>query len=125
MIKSYRDLLVWQKSMDLAVAVYRLTAGFPSSERFGLVSQIQRAAASIPSNIAEGHSRDTRGDYRRGISIAKGSVGELETRLELSRRLGYLSNEAFTGVANRVTEVGKMLTAMSKRLGIKALVPNH
>ena len=119
MIKSYRDLIVWQKAMDLAVSVYRLTRTFPSSERFGLVSQIQRAAASVPSNIAEGHCRDTRGDYRRGISIAKGSVGELETRLELARRLEYLPDHLHQEIAGRVAEVGKILTALAKRLGRK------
>lgn len=117
MIRSYRDLVVWQKGMDLTVEVYRLTRSFPASERFGLVSQIQRAASSVPSNIAEGHSRNTRGDYRRGISIARGSVGELETRLELARRLGYVNTDAYRSVSERVSEVGRMLTALSKRLG--------
>lgn len=117
MIRSYRDLLVWQKGMDVTVEVYRLARSFPASERFGLVSQVQRAAASIPSNIAEGHARGTRGDYRRGISIARGSVAELETRLELARRLGYVRHDAYREISERVAELGRMLTALFKRLG--------
>jgi four helix bundle protein len=119
MIRTYRDLLVWQKAMDLAVELYRLTRTFPASERFGLISQIQRAGASIPSNIAEGHSRNTRGDYRRGISIARGSVGELETHLELARRLGYVQQDNYREFSERVAEIGRMLTTLSKRLSSK------
>ncbi|MBZ5502136.1 MAG: four helix bundle protein [Acidobacteriia bacterium] len=89
-IKSYRDLLVWQKAMDLVVASYGIAKKLPAQEMYGLVTQIQRAAASIPANIAEGHGRKHRGDYLHHLSIARGSLLELETHLLIAGRLGYL-----------------------------------
>ncbi len=115
-IQNYRDLIVWQKSMDLAMTAYRLTESFPSRERFGLAVQLQRSAVSVPANIAEGHERHSRGDFRRHVSIASGSLAELETHLELSVRLGYLSAE-FLGEARLLTvEVGRMLSTLLRRL---------
>src|SRR2546428_12566266 len=92
-IKSYRDLLVWQKAMDLVVNSYQLAALLPKSEAYGLVSQIQRAAVSIPANIAEGHGRDHLGDYLHHLSIANGSLMELETHLLLASRLSFLPGD--------------------------------
>src|SRR5262245_48278962 len=92
-VKSYRDLLVWQKAMNLVVESYRLANQLPKSELYGLTSQIQRAAISVPANIAEGHGRDHLGDYLRHLSIANGSLMELETHLLLIHRLAYLSIE--------------------------------
>jgi four helix bundle protein len=89
-IKSFRDLRVWQAGMDLTVQVYALTRGFPPDERYGLTSQIRRAAISLPSNIAEGYARESTGEYLYHISVAQGSLAELETQLDLSARLGYL-----------------------------------
>ena len=88
-IKSFRDLIVWQKGMDLATLVYRETSRFPSTERFGLTAQIRGAAVSVPANLAEGHERHARGAHRRHVSIALGSLAELDTHLELGLRLGY------------------------------------
>ncbi len=91
-IKSYRDLEVWRLAMDLSQLCYEKTADFPSRETYGLASQIRRAAVSIPSNIAEGHSRRTRQAYLNHLSIALGSQSEVETQVELARRLQFLSD---------------------------------
>jgi four helix bundle protein len=115
-INSHRDLVVWQKAMDLAVDVYRLTQGFPKSEMYGLTGQIRRAAASVPANIAEGHARGTTKDYTHFLSIAKGSLMETETFLMLSVRLGYLTEEASASTLALITEISKMLTALRSRL---------
>ena len=93
MIKSYRDFEVWQKAMDLVVGSYRLTSRLPKSETYGLSSQIQRAAASVPANIAEGHGREHLGGYLHHLSIANGSLLELETHILVSGRLSYAQQE--------------------------------
>ena len=116
MIKSYRDLIVWQKSMDLAVEVYRLSRLLPPSERYGLASQLQRSAAAIPANIAEGHERGSRGDFRRQVSVARGSLAELETHLELAERVGVLPRTEVQATDSRIAEVGRMLTVLLRRL---------
>ena len=120
MIKSYRDLIVWQKSMELTVAIYRLTRTLPSVERFGLVAQLQWAAAAIPANLAEGHERRSRGDFKRFVSIARGSLAELETHLELAHRLAYLNAETMQSIEAAAAEVGRMLSVMLRKLGRKA-----
>jgi len=91
-VNSYRDLRVWQKGMDLVVTSYEATKQFPQSELYGLASQIQRAAVSIPANIAEGHGREHLGDYMHHLSMANGSLMELETHFLLAERLGYLKS---------------------------------
>ncbi len=111
-LKSYRDLEVWQKSMDLVVAVYTLAADFPAQERYGLTSQIQRAAVSIPANIAEGYGRKHRGDYLHHLSMARGSLAELETHLTLAVRLEFAGRERVVEVWNLSQDVGKMLTKL-------------
>jgi four helix bundle protein len=88
-IRNYRDLSVWQLGMDIAVRVYEATRDFPSDEKFGLTSQLRRAAASVPANIAEGHARSTTKDYLRYVSIAIGSLAETATFIELAGRLGF------------------------------------
>lgn len=115
-IQSHRDLVVWQKAMDLAVEVYRLTEGFPRSEIYGLTSQVRRAAASVPANIAEGHARGTTRDYAHFLSVARGSLMETETFLTLSLRLGYLTEDASAGALALITEISKMLTALRNKL---------
>src|SRR5688572_15690116 len=91
-IRSYKDLIAWQKAMDLAALVYESIAGFPGDERYGLTSQIKRSAVSIPSNLAEGSSRRSTPEFLRYINIATGSLAELETQLLLANRLSYLSS---------------------------------
>jgi len=115
-IRSYRDLIVWQKSMELATTVYRITEPFPAPERFGLTSQLRLGATSIPANLAEGHSRHSRGDYRRHVSIASGSLAELETNLEIASRLCYLMAEPLAAALAQAGEVGRMLTVLLARL---------
>jgi four helix bundle protein len=115
-VKSYRDLKVWEKAMDLVVESYRITKLLPKSEAYGLASQIQRAAVSIPANIAEGHGRDHLGDYLRHLSMAKGSVVELETHLLIARRLLYVTESDLEPVLTHTAEVGRMLEGLSKSL---------
>jgi four helix bundle protein len=115
-IQSHRDLIVWQKAMDLAEIVYRIAAKFPPKETYGLGSQITRAAASVPANIAEGNARGTKRDYANFLSVAKGSLMETETFLTLAVRLKFITQgEASTAFA-LVTEVSKMLTSLRSKL---------
>jgi four helix bundle protein len=115
-IKNYRDLIVWERSLELTCEVYRLTDRFPSGERFGLTSQMRRAAASIASNIAEGHERRSRADFRRFVSMALGSLAELETQIELGIRLGFSDSEGVVIVRGLADQVGRMLNTMRTRL---------
>ena len=89
-VNGYRDLLVWGRAMDLVVETYRLTEAFPREEKYGLVQQLRRAAVSVPSNIAEGHGRDHLGDYLHHLSIANGSLMEVETQVLIAGRMAYL-----------------------------------
>jgi four helix bundle protein len=115
-IESHRDLLVWQKAMDLTVEVYRLTKSFPPFETYRLTGQVTRAAASVPANIAEGNARGTRRDYASFLAVAKGSLMETETFVMLAVRLGYLSQAKADPSLMLVTEISKMLTALRSRL---------
>src|ERR1043166_811090 len=112
-IKSYRDLAVWQRAMDLAESVYRVTKGFPREERYGLTSQMRRSAVSIPSNIAEGHERKGRAEYARFVSVARASVAELETQVELARRLEYLRDDHCYAVLEAADHVGRMVSNLA------------
>ena len=115
-ILSFRDLEVWQLGMKLVVDVYRQTESFPPAERYGLTSQIRRAAVSIPSNIAEGHARRSDGAYLNHVRIALGSQAELGTELEIASRLGYLSDEVSSMLIARVDEVRRMLHGLRRSL---------
>lgn len=115
-VQSHRDLVVWQKAMDLTVEVYKLSAMFPKAEIYRLVSQITRAAVSVPANIAEGHARTGRKDYAHFLSISKGSLMEVETFLMLAVCLDYVSNADFTVAFRPITEISKMLTKLISRL---------
>ena len=115
-ISSYRDLQVWQRGMDLVVESYRLTEKLPNAELYGLVSQIRRAAVSIPANIAEGHGRYHTREFLRHLSIAKGSLMELETHLWLLPRLSYLKSSELGNELRTTDEIGKMLSGLSKSL---------
>ncbi len=112
----YRDLVVWQKGVDLVVEVYRSTRQGSPDERFGLVSQIQRAAASIPSNIAEGQGRSSRKAFLHHLSIANGSLCEVETQLVIAQRLGYIDTKTLETVTEQSTEIARMLSGLTKRL---------
>jgi len=114
--KSYRDLEVWKKAMDVARNVYKATANFPAEERFGLTNQIRRSAVSVPSNLAEGHARASAAEFSRFILISMGSVAELETQILLSGDLGYLDNEKKESLLSELDLVGKMLRGLSKAI---------
>lgn len=115
-IQSFRDLIVWQKAMSLVTDVYRLTKGFPNDELYGLSSQLRRSAVSIPSNIAEGFGRSTPLDYSRHLYIARGSLYEMQTQLELSFNLRYMNENKFNELIYRSNEIGKMLNSLISKL---------
>ncbi|MCC7477217.1 four helix bundle protein [bacterium] len=115
-IESHRDLIVWQKAMDLTVAIYELSANFPRQEMYRLTDQITRAAAAVPANIAEGHARSTRKDFAHFLAMAKGSLMETETFALLGVKLGYVSNADVRGSLDLIVEISKMLTALRKRI---------
>jgi four helix bundle protein len=118
-IKSYRELIVWQKAMDLVEESYRLTKRLPKAETYGLCSQIQRAAISIPANIAEGHGREHLGDYLHHLSIANGSVMELETHIFLIQRLSFVAPDEIDRALELTAEVGRMLAGLTRSLSSK------
>lgn len=115
-IKSYRDLIIWQKSVDLVTKVYAVTAKFPSSEVYGLTNQLRRCAVSVPSNIAEGYGRNSTADYKRFLQIAVGSLYELQTQVEISLNLAYVSKEQYDELINLSTEVDKMMYSIIQKL---------
>jgi four helix bundle protein len=116
-IESHRDLIVWQKSMDMVVQVYQLSTSFPNTEIYRLTSQITRAAASVPANIAEGHARGTtKNDFAHFLSIAKGSLMETETFLMLGIRLNYLTSEQANPTLSLIIEISKMITSLRSRI---------
>ena len=115
-IKSYKDLVVWQKAMDMTSLVNRVTADLPADERFGLVSQARRAAVSVPANLAEGHRRSSTKDYLRFVSIAAGSLAELETLVELAARLYSIQSISLEELVSNADEVGRMLRGLQHGL---------
>ncbi len=116
MISSHKELVVWQKSMDLAVEIYRVVKRFPPEEKYELGSQMRRAAVSIPSNIAEGRVGMTVKKYLNGLFVARGSEAELETQLLLANRLGYLSDEDIAESLGLCEEIAKMLNVLISKL---------
>ena len=122
-VRSYRDLEVWKKAVDLVVKCYRLTACLPKSEACGLTSQIQRAAVSVPANIAEGHGRDHLGDYLHHLSMANGSLMELETHLLIADRLSYVASMDLEAVLAGTAELGRMLSGLTRSLKKKSMNP--
>jgi len=115
-VQFYRDLLVWQKAMDLCVDIHAAALDFPKQEQFGLTSQINRAVVSIPSNIAEGHGRRTTADYLHFLSIARGSLNEVETQLTLAMRYNYLPPSDHDTLLEQCFEVGRMLNGLMDAL---------
>ncbi len=115
-VNGYRDLLVWQRAMDLVVQVYRLSDTLPRDEKYGLVQQMRRAAASVPSNVAEGHGRDHLGDYLHHLSIANGSLMEMETQVLIAGRMSYVSKESEDRALAQAAEVGRMLAGLVRAL---------
>jgi four helix bundle protein len=123
-IRSYRDLLIWQKGMALAKQIYAMTRAFPADERFGLTAQMRRAVVSVPSNIAEGQARHGRREFVQFLSHAEGSLAELDTQLTLAVELGYCHPSDADGSVATVTELQKMMTSLRGKLTAR-LATNH
>ena len=116
MMNSYQELKVWQMAMNVATEIYDWTKVFPKHEMYGLSSQLQRSAVSVPANIAEGHGRSTTRDYLRHLSIARGSLAELETEILLAKQIGYGDMEKAAQLLEGVAEVSRMLRGLQKAL---------
>jgi four helix bundle protein len=114
--ESFKDLLVWQRAVQLTVAIYKLTSSFPASEQFGLTNQLRRASVSVASNIAEGYGRSTKGEYVQFLGHARGSNCEVQTLLIISKELGFGSEQSRQLAENLSGEVSKMLVAMMTKL---------
>ncbi len=123
-VRCYQDLIVWQQGVDLVTDVYRLTQKFPKEEIYGLPSQIRRAAVSIPSNIAEGQGRLSRGEFKQFLGHARGSVFELESQVLIARNLNYLAPEDAGFLLGRIDELGRVLNGLLKSLG-RDLITSH
>jgi four helix bundle protein len=115
----YRDLLVWQKAMDLVVEIYRISTRFPHGEQFGLTNQIRRSAVSVPANIAEGHGRFHTAEFLHFLSIARGSLSETETHLQIALRLGYLSSDELQSADELIQHTGRLLNGLINSLDNK------
>jgi carbamoyl-phosphate synthase large subunit len=115
-VSSYRDLKVWQLGVKLSLEVYEATRASPSEERFGLTSQLRRCAVSVPSNIAEGNARESTKDYLRHLSIASGSLAELETQLIIASQLGFMSPAAVEKLQSMCDEESRMLRSLQQAL---------
>ena len=119
-IRTFKDLVVWQKAFRLTVELYRLTAGFPTEERYGLSAELRKTSRSVPCNIAEGHKRGSTAEYLRFLGIAAGSAAELETQLLLARELGYVRDNDAERIFALHGEVERMLDALSRKLRSKS-----
>ena len=111
-MSSYKELIVWQKSIQLVTDIYKLTKIFPKEEAYGLVSQMHRAAISIPSNIAEGHDRNSDKEFSQFLCIARGSLAELETQIIISEKLEYTNEKQITPILNNCYEIGRMINGL-------------
>ena len=116
-MNKYRDLKVWQKAVDLVLKIYELTSSFPDKEKYGLVGQMNRSVISIPSNIAEGAGRNNPKEFYQFLGIAKGSLAELETQIEISKRLVYMNNRDYDQLFEITNHIGRMITKL--QLSIK------
>lgn len=121
-IKSHRDLIAWQKAMVLVTDVYALTKEFPREEMYGLISQIRRAAASVPANIAEGQGRRYGREFHQFLGNARGSLMELDTHLELAFRVGYLSEGQHIAIRTKVDEVGRILNGLMRSISLTSSI---
>jgi len=115
-VQSYKDLIVWQKALDLVEIIYQVTKTFPKEELYGLTNQLRRAGVSIPSNIAEGHARSSTQEFHRFLSIARGSLGEVETQLIIAQRRGHLSKSQHDPILALQTEINKMTNGLMTKL---------
>jgi len=111
-VRTFRDLVVWQKAMDSVTEIYRVTQKFPKEEIFGLISQLRRAAVSVPSNIAEGQGRLTEKEFRQFLGNARGSLAEVETQIIIAKNLGFLDDPDFDNLSTMIAEVGRVLNGL-------------
>jgi four helix bundle protein len=118
-VSHFRELHVWQRGMDIVEAVYRVSAAFPKSELYGLTGQVRRAAVSVPSNVAEGHTRASTKEYLNHVSMAQGSLAEVETQMEIAARLGYLASADLSTLLEQTAVLGKQLYALRDALAKK------
>ena len=119
MAERFKYLIVWQKAIELTMEVYKLTSGFPDSERFGLINQMRRASVSIPSNIAEGYARSGKGEYLQFLSHSRGSCAEIETQLVIAEGLGFGQQDRLDRCSDLCDSVGRLLYALSKSIRAK------
>lgn len=115
-VANYKDLIAWQKAMDLVEAIYRITSHLPADERFGLTAQLRRAAVGVPCNIAEGFGRYGRADYLRFLDMALGSINEVETQLLISRRLGFLTEVQIVSPIDSINELQRIIKGLIRSL---------
>ena len=115
-IESYRDLEIWKKGVRFSIEIYQTTAGFPTTEQYGLTNQLRRSAASVPANIAEGYGRDSTKNYIQFLRIARGSLNETETFLFIAFGLKYIDKNILDGLLQHTAEIGKMLNSLIKKL---------
>ena len=115
-VSHFRELHVWQRGMDIVETVYRVSATFPKSELYGLTGQVRRAAVSVPSNIAEGHTRASTKEYLNHVSMAQASLAEVETQMEIASRLGYLASKDLSALLEQAAVLGKQLYALRNAL---------
>ena len=122
--ESFKNLTVWQRAIELTLAIYKLTSSFPDAERYGLTNQLRRASVSVASNRAEGYGRATRGEYVQFLGNARGSISEVETQLVIAKALGFGSRQLINSSEGLCNEVGRMLRALMNSLKSKSLVPS-
>jgi len=115
-VQSYRDLICWQKAVELVLQIYRCTQSFPREETYGLVSQMRRAAVSIPSNIAEGHGRMSTGEFKQFLGHALGSLMEIETQVVIARALTYIDSKTANQLLEHIAEIGRILNGLLRSL---------
>jgi four helix bundle protein len=120
-IRSHRDLIVWQRARKLVGKCYRIGAMLPDDEKFEMTKQLRRAAVSVPNNIAEGHGRLSRADYARHVSIARGSLMEVESMLDVAVEVGYVTDDQISDTMNSADELGRMLWGLARSLGTRQL----
>ena len=123
-VTNYKDLIVWNKSIDLVADVYKLTKYYPRDERFGIIQKMRRASVSIPSNIAEGQGRRTTGDFIHFISNAEGSLAELDTQFTISLRLDFIDEESFEDVSGNMESIRGMLSSLRRKLEQRRITTN-
>ncbi len=124
-LRSYRELIAWQKSVELVTQIYSITKEFPRDEIYGLTSQLRRSAVSVPSNIAEGQGRATKGEFIQFLGHARGSLFELETQIVIAEKLGYITPETESQIASKITEVARILNGLLTSLGISSRKTIH